>query len=125
MKKLLLVGLIFALIIPYVYGQTADQKGQATGQKGMVGPREITDRIAGMIDQMAGIMGKMSTMMMGDVPPPDIRGTRFEIMKDLSQQMLDMSKIMRAGAASEKEMRRLQDKMVDLQRKISELEAKE
>jgi hypothetical protein len=125
MKKLLLVGLIFALIIPYVYGQTADQKGQATGQKGMVGPREITDRIAGMIDQMAGIIGKMSTMMMGDVPPPDIRGTRFEIMKDLSQQMLDMSKIMRAGAASEKEMRRLQDKMVDLQKKISELEAKE
>jgi hypothetical protein len=125
MKKLLPVVLILGLVIPHGYAQTADQKGQATEQKGMMGSKEVTDRIAGMMSQMAELLGKMPTIMTEEVPPPDIMETRFEIMKDMSQQMLDMSKIIRAGAASEKAMRRLQDKLADIQKRMSELEAKD
>ena len=46
------------------------------------------------------------------------------MMKGMSQQMMDMSKMMGKGTASEKEMKIMQDKMMQMQKKMSELEMK-
>jgi hypothetical protein len=46
------------------------------------------------------------------------------MMKGMSQQMMDMSKMMGKGTASEKEMKGLQDRMMQMQKKMSELEMK-
>jgi hypothetical protein len=125
MRKLLLSGLILTLFIAHVFAQTAEQKGQTMEQNGMLGTKEMNDRIAGMMRHMAEMMGKMPNMIKEEMPPPDIRGARFEIMKDLAKQMLEMSKIMEIGTATEKEMKSLQDRMVDMEKKMSEVEAKE
>jgi DNA-binding transcriptional regulator YiaG len=44
------------------------------------------------------------------------------IMKEISQQMTGMSKMMTKGTASEKEMKSLQDKMMRMQKEMSEIE---
>jgi ABC-type Fe3+-hydroxamate transport system substrate-binding protein len=48
----------------------------------------------------------------------------FEIMKHMSQQMMDMSKIMEKGKASKEEMKMMLDKMAQIQKKMSDLEMK-
>ncbi len=45
-------------------------------------------------------------------------------MKGMSQQMMDMSKMMGKGTASEKEMKNLQDRMMKMQNRMSDLEKK-
>jgi hypothetical protein len=45
-----------------------------------------------------------------------------ELMKDMSHNMMEMSKIMERGKASHKEMKRLQDRMMKLQKRFSEME---
>jgi hypothetical protein len=121
-KKLLLIGLILGLFLSHSYAQMVSQRGE-TG-KGMMGQKEMTDKMMEMMNQMSEMMGKMPKVMMKVTPPPDIRKTMFEIMKDMSQQMMDMSKIMERGAASEKEMKTMQEKMAQMQKKMSELEMK-
>jgi len=73
---------------------------------------------------MSGMMAKMPNLMTKVTPPPDIRKMMFEIMKGMSQQIMDMSKIMERGAASEKEMKAMQEKMAQMQKRMSELEMK-
>ena len=46
------------------------------------------------------------------------------MMKGMSQQMMDMSKMMGKGTASERDMKSMQDKMDQMQKKMSELEMK-
>jgi hypothetical protein len=122
MKKLFLIGLILGLFTSYSYAQMADQKGEMG--EGMMSQKETMDHMRGMINQMSVLMGKMPNMMMKDMPPPDIRKMMFEIMKNMSQQMMDMSKIMEKGTVSEKEMKMMQDEMMQMQKRMSELEMK-
>jgi len=42
----------------------------------------------------------------------------------MSQQMMDVSKIMEKGKASKKEMKMMLDKMAQIQKKMSDLEMK-
>ena len=114
MRKLFLIGLILGLFTSYSYAQ----KGQMMEQK------EMMDNMMGMADQMSGMMARMPKMMMKVMPPPDTRKMMFEIMKDMSMQMMDMSKMMEKGTASHKEMKIMEDKMAQIQKKIGELEMK-
>jgi hypothetical protein len=47
-----------------------------------------------------------------------------EMTKGMSQHMMDMSKCLEKGTASEKDMKRLQDKMMQMKKKMSEIEMK-
>jgi len=115
MKKILLIGLILGLLASYSYGQMA-------GQKGMMGQGQMMNNMMGMTNQMSETMGKMSNMMK-NMPAGNMKEIS-EIMKGMSQQMMDMSKMMGKGTASEKDMKNLQDKMMQMQNKISEFEKK-
>jgi len=46
------------------------------------------------------------------------------MMKGMSKQMMDMSKCLEKGMVSEKDMKRMQDKMAQMKKKMSELEMK-
>jgi hypothetical protein len=114
MRKLFLIGLILGLFASYSYAQ----KGQMMEQK------EMMENMVGMMDQMSGMMARMPKMLVRVMPPPDVRKMMFEIIKEMSMQMMDMSKIMEKGTASDKEMKMMQDKMVQTQKKMDELEMK-
>jgi len=130
MKKYFLVGLILALFTSYAYAQIAGQEGGAgkemmRGQKGqIIGHKELMDNMTGMMNQMSGMIEKMPKMMMEEMPPPDVRKMMFQIMRDMSKQMMDMSKMIEKGAASEKQIKRMQDRMTQMQKRMKELEAK-
>lgn len=62
--------------------------------------------------------------MMKDMPADKMK-TTSGIMKDMSHQMMEMSKIMGKGNASEKDMKKMQEKMTMMQKKMSEMEGKQ
>ena len=84
----------------------------------------MINNMTAMMDQMSGMMARMPKMMTKVMPPPDIRTMMFEIIKNMSMQMMDMSKMMEKGSASHKEMKMMQDKMAQIQKKMGELEIK-
>jgi len=47
-----------------------------------------------------------------------------EMMKGMSQHMMDMSKCMKKGMVSEMDMKSMQDKMMQMKKKMSEHEMK-
>jgi len=47
-----------------------------------------------------------------------------EMMKGMSQHMMDMSKCLEKGMVSEKDMKSMQDKMAQMKKKMSEIEMK-
>lgn len=122
MKKILLIGLILGVLTSYSYAQMAGQKGQMMEQKGMMNQGEMMNNMMGMTNQMSEMTGKMSNIMKG-MPTGNMKNMA-EIMKGMSQQMMHMSNIMGKGTASEKDMKNLQGKMMQLQNKISDLEKK-
>ncbi|MGZ6250234.1 MAG: hypothetical protein ACXWMC_11520 [Syntrophales bacterium] len=122
MKKLLLIALVLGLFTSYSYAQMSGQKGQMMEQKGMMGQGQMMSNMMGMTNQMSEMMGKMSNMMK-DMPAGNTK-QMSELMKEMSRQMMDMSKMTGKSTASEKEMKGLQDRMMQMQKKISELEIK-
>ena len=75
-----------------------------------------------MSNQMSEMMGKMSGMMK-DMPKGNIK-TVFGVMKDLSQQMMKMSTAMGGGKKSTNEMKTMQDRMREIQKRMSEMESR-
>ena len=122
MKRLFLIGLIFGLFLSHGYAQMADQKAEMG--KGMMGQKEMMDKVIEMMNQMSEMMAKMPNLMTRVAPPPDTEKMMFEIMKDMSKQIMDMSKIIEKGVASKKEMNLMQDKLAQMKRKISGIEMK-
>jgi hypothetical protein len=114
MRKLFLIGLILGLFTSYSYAQ----RGQMMEQE------EMVNKMTGMMDQMSGMMARMPKMMTKVMPPPDTREMIFEIMKDMSIQMMAMSRVMEKGTASDKEIKTMQDKMAQIEKRMGELEMK-
>ena len=79
------------------------QMGQGQMMQGMMGRDQMMGSMMNMTHQMQGMMGDMSEMMK-DMPMSDER-EMSDIMKDMSQRMMEMSTMMHRGTASEKEMK--------------------
>jgi hypothetical protein len=68
--------------------------------------------------------------MMGMMPdmikdmPRDKMEMMFEMIRGMSPHMRDMSKCLEKGMVSEEDMKRMQDKMTQMKKKMSELEMK-
>ena len=59
--------------------------------------------------------------MMKDMPR-DKMEMMSEMIKEMSQHMMDMSKCLEKGMVSEKDMKSMQDKMMQMKKKMSEIE---
>jgi exopolyphosphatase/pppGpp-phosphohydrolase len=66
------------------------------------------------------MMGKMSGMMK-DMPKGNMK-TMSGVMKDLSQQMMKMSTALDGGKISGKEMKKMQDRMMEIEKRMSGME---
>jgi hypothetical protein len=65
-------------------------------------------------------MGKMSGIMK-DMPAGNMK-KMSGVMKDMSHQMMEMSKAMGKGKVSAKDMQKMQNRMAEIQKKMSEVE---
>lgn len=113
MKKALSSGiciLVLALAASVGFAQTDGQTDQMMQHKGMTGCQMM---ICDQMHQMSQIMGQMSDKMKNMTP--EHMKEMSAIMKNMSKQMMDMSKMMDKGTASEKAMKKSQDKMTQIQ----------
>ncbi len=133
MKKAFAIGfiLILALSVTYSFAQTGNgmtegqqggtmEHGQMMRHRGMMEHGQMMGGMMGMTNQMSEMMGKLSGMMKD--MPQDRMMKASELMKDMSHNMMEMSKMMKRGKASYKEMKRLQGGMMKLQKRFSEME---
>ncbi len=133
MKKTFAISLILVLSVFVTYGFAQTGNGMMEGQqdgmmehgrmmqhKGMMEHGQMTDDMMGMTNRMSDMMGKLSGMMKD--MPQDRMMKASELMKDMSHNMMEMSKIMERGKASYKEMKRLQGRIMKLQKRFSEME---
>jgi hypothetical protein len=94
--------------------------GQMMEQGGMMEHGKMMGDMMTMSNQMSEMMGKMSGMMK-DMPKGNMK-TMSGVMKDLSQQMMKMSTAFGGGKISGKEMKKMQDRMMEIQKRISGME---
>ncbi len=127
MKRLFIAGLMMALFASYGYAGMDGMQGKmghghemAGNQKSqMMGDDQMKSGMMDMMHQMQGVMGDMEGMMKNMTPEKMQR--MCKMMKGMSGQMMDMSKMMEKGAVSQKEMDMMYDKMADLQKGVSEI----
>ncbi len=106
-------------------GMMKDQSGTMHHDKmgeyhGMMEHGQMMSGMMGMSNQMTETMGKMSGMMK-DMSPGNMK-KMSGAMNDMSHQMLDMSMMMGSGKCTAAEMKKMQDRMTEIQREISGME---
>jgi hypothetical protein len=87
---------------------------------GMMEHGQMMSGMMDMSDQMSGTMGKMSGTMK-DMPADNMK-RMSGVMKDMSNQMQEMSMAMGNGNVTAKEMKKMQDRMTEIQREMSGME---
>ena len=129
MKKifLLAVCLLFSVALGS-YSFAANQSGQPGSMGmmnqpgGMMQHGQMMENMMGMMHRMSGMMGEMSGMMK-EMPAGRMKAMSG-MMGDLSRQMMEMSKVMHRGKASGKEMKKLQDRVTEMEKRMSEMKMK-
>jgi len=120
MKKIHLVTfLIVVLLVPSAYAQMGNMMGGYGSQKSGV-MMQGQGMMGGMMQnmhQMSGMMQKMSNMMRKDMGTTDMI-KMSEIMREMSEHMMNMSIMMKKGVASQEEMQKLHQRMIETEKKI-------
>jgi len=106
-------------------GMKAGQKsgmhqGQMMQNGGMMEHGQMMSGMMGMSNQMSEMMGKMSGMMK-EMPAGNMK-MMSGVMKDMSHQMMEMSMAMGRGRVSEKEMKTMRDRTMEIQKRMSRME---
>ena len=109
-------------------GMMKDQSGTMNHDKmgehhGMMEHGQMMGGMMGMSNRMSATMGKMSGMMK-DMPAGNIK-RMAGVMNDMSHQMLDMSVAMSSGKVSAKDMKKMQDRMMEIEKEMSGMEMHE
>ena len=138
MKKLMIgIGLIVLLLgNSFVFaqmsggrmeGQKGDtqhdqmmEHGERTEHGGMMERGQMMRDMIGMSNQMSETMGRMSGMMK-HMRPGNIN-MMSDVMKDVSHQMMEMSEVIGSGRVSTKDMKQMQHRMMEIQKRMSEME---
>ena len=132
MKKTITgIGLLVLLLSgPFVFAQMdggmmegpnkSTPHGQMRDPGGMMERGQMMGGMMDMSNQMSEMMGKMSGTMK-DMPPARMK-TMSGVMNDMSHQMQDMSMAMASGKVSAKEMKRMRDRMMEIQKEMSGME---
>ncbi len=94
--------------------------GKMMEQNGMMEHGQMMGDMMDMSNQMSQMMGKISGMMK-DMPNGNMN-MMSGVMKDLSHQMMDMSTAMGSGKVSAKEMKKMHDGIMEIQKNLSRME---
>lgn len=134
MKKiaLSLCALFLVLSASISQAQTMEHKGmmgQSTGMmmgqkgmmhKGMMGHDEMMGHMMDMMGHMSEMMGKMSGMM--KTMPKEKMEKMHKLMGEMGAQIKHMDKMMKMGAVSEKDMKRLEDRRRRMDKILEQLQ---
>ncbi len=99
-----------------------DKMGEHHGMMdhGMMDHGQMMGGMMAMSNQMSATMGKMSDMMK-DMPARNMK-RMSGVMNQMSHQMQEMSLAMSTGRVTAKQMKHMQDRMNEIQRKMSGME---
>lgn len=125
MKKIFVIGTMFALLLTAAYGfaeMGRGQKGQMSGHEGMMEHGQMMSGMMDMSKQMSDMMGNVSGMM--NNMPRDRMKHMAPLMKQMSGHMMEMSKMMDKGTMTEKDMKKLREHMGKLQNMMTDIEKK-
>jgi hypothetical protein len=118
MKKTLAISFIMVLFLSQMYSFARAGKGFIEGQQGgMMQRGQMIGDMMGITNQMSDMLSKLSAMLK-DMPQDRVTKAS-ELMKAMSHNMMEMSKIMKRGKASYNEMKELQSRMTNLQMRFS------
>ena len=127
-RTLLIIGLCISVSLfagSYSSAAGADKPQMVLAQESMTMEHlehgSVMHRLTLMTNVMSHVMGKMALVLQEN--RIDKMKQISGLMKDMSEQAGEMSRIMEAGNASAEEMMRLQNKTMQLQQKMSEIEA--
>jgi len=127
-KKTLLIGLCLSVSLfagSYLLAAGADNAQMGLTQQGITMERlehgSVMHRLMLMTNIMSQITGKMSLILQEN--QIDKMKRISGLMMDMSEQAKEMSGIMEAGNASAEEMMRLQNRTMQMQQKMAEIEA--
>ena len=95
-------------------------QGQMMEHGQMMNHSQMMGGMMGMSNQMSTTMDKMAGMMK-NMPPSRMKGMSG-VMNDMSHQMLEMSMAMGSGTISAEEMKKMQDRMTEIQKEMSGME---
>jgi hypothetical protein len=95
-------------------------QGQMMQHGGMMDHGQMMGGMRGMSNQMSEMMGKISGMMK-DMPASNMK-MMCGVMNDMSHQMMEMSMAMGSGKVSEEAMKKMQGRMMEIQKRISGME---
>ena len=135
MKKVLpvLLGLLLALCASNCFALTGGgmtkggeggsgpammEKGGQAG-KGIMSHEEMMDHMNVTMQHISGMMVHMSGMM--KAMPSEKMKKMYKIMNEASVQMRDLSKMMRKGSASYKEVKVMQDRQKKMDKMMEEV----
>ncbi len=120
----------FLLCSAFAFAQMGGgmKEGQKSGmghsqmmeQDGMMEHGQMMGGMMDMSNQMSEMMGKVSAMMK-DMPQGNMN-MMSGVMKDMSNQMMAMSTAMGSGKVSAKEMKKMRDGMMGIQKNLSRME---
>lgn len=121
MKKIYyMILMVTLLVIPYAYAQMGGGmmggQGSQGHMEGMMQGHEVTGVLMHNMGQMSRLMQQLREMMAGK-SDAESRKQISGIMQDMSEHMLDMSRIMKKGNASQKEIQDLNQHNVMMQKK--------
>jgi len=129
MEKMSLISLCLAVSLMVGAHSFAAEKGgnvqMGVSQQDLMMERlehgSVMQRLTLMTNIMSQVMGKMALILHEN--QIDKMKRISGLMKDMSEQAREMSRIMEAGNASAEEMMQLQNKTMQLQQKMSDIEA--
>ena len=128
MKRTLLIGLCIAVSLfasSYSFAANADKAQMGLTQQGAEMERlehgSVMHRLTLMTNIMSQLMRKMALVLQENQLDKIKRISG--LMRDMSEQTKEMSRIMEAGNASPEEMMQLQNKTMQMQQMMSEIEA--
>lgn len=102
-------------------GQKGDtQRDQMMERGGMMERGQMTSDMIGMSNQISETMGRMSGLMK-HMRPGNIN-MMSDVMKDMSHQMMEMSEVIGSGRVSVKDMKQMHQRMMEIQKRMSEME---
>jgi hypothetical protein len=132
MKKSM-TGIAFLVLLlsgPFVFAQMTggmmkDQnksisQGQMKEQGGMMEHGQMMGGMMDLSNQMSEMMGKMSGTMK-DMPAVKMK-SMSGVMNDMSHQMREMSMAIGNGRVSAREMKQMEDRMMEIKKEMSGME---
>lgn len=117
---LLVLLLSGSFVLAQMGGGMMEGQNKSMHHEQMMEHGQMMSGMMGMSNQMSAMMSQMSGMMK-EMPAGQMK-MMSGVMNEMSHQMQDMSMAMASGKVSANKMKRMQDRMMEIQKEMSGME---